>query len=104
MAEVSRSRWRRAGRKRPDQYEHVWEGDFVTVVAGAYYADALASAKRQGRIARVAVPHREPDEVAAVDDRLLKRGDLGGVEAEHQVTTCMASREMLSIAPSAVGS
>lgn len=36
---------------RPDQYEHVWEGDFVTVVEGAYYAKALSEAKAQGRIA-----------------------------------------------------
>src|SRR5690348_12512763 len=24
--------------KRPDQYDHLWEGGFVTVVGGAYYA------------------------------------------------------------------
>ena len=40
--------------KRPDQYEHVWEGDFVSVVDGAYYAKALSDAKAQGRITRVA--------------------------------------------------
>jgi len=40
--------------KRPDQYEHVWEGDFVTVVDGAYFATALAEAKRAGRIGNVA--------------------------------------------------
>ncbi len=39
--------------KRPDQYEHVWEGGFVTVNAGAYYAKHLAEAKAQGRIGRV---------------------------------------------------
>lgn len=39
--------------KRPDQYEHVWEGDFITVVAGAYYAASLTEAKAQGRIGRV---------------------------------------------------
>lgn len=39
--------------KRPDQYDHVWEGDFVSVVEGAYYAAALATAKRQNRITRV---------------------------------------------------
>jgi phage terminase large subunit len=37
-------------KKRPDQYEHVWEGGFVTVVAGAYYAAALTEAKNKGRI------------------------------------------------------
>lgn len=40
--------------KRPDQYDHIWEGDFVTAVEGAYYATYLAEAKQQGRICRVA--------------------------------------------------
>lgn len=39
--------------KRPDQYDHIWEGGFVSVVDGAYYAKSLAQAKAQGRIARV---------------------------------------------------
>lgn len=38
--------------KRPDQYEHVWEGDFITVVDGAYFAKSLTEAK--SRITRVA--------------------------------------------------
>lgn len=40
--------------KRPDQYAHVWEGDFVSVVEGAYFARSLAEARNQGRITRVA--------------------------------------------------
>ena len=40
--------------QRPDQYNHIWEGDFVTVVEGAYYAAALTQAKADGRIGRVA--------------------------------------------------
>lgn len=40
--------------KRPDQYEHVWEGDFVTVVEGAYYAESLSKAKADGRIGHIA--------------------------------------------------
>ncbi len=36
--------------KRPDQYEHVWEGDFVSTVEGAYYARYLIEAREQGRI------------------------------------------------------
>jgi phage terminase large subunit len=40
--------------KRPDQYEHVWEGGFVKVVEGAYYAKQLSEAKAKGRICRVA--------------------------------------------------
>jgi phage terminase large subunit len=40
--------------KRPDQYDHIWEGGFATIVEGAYYARHLADAKAQGRITRVA--------------------------------------------------
>lgn len=39
--------------KRPDQYEHVWGGGFVTVVEGAYFAKSLTAAKDEGRIGRV---------------------------------------------------
>ena len=41
-------------RDRPDQYQHIWEGDFVTVVEGAYYAASLTAAKAEGRIGKVA--------------------------------------------------
>lgn len=41
-------------RDSPDQYDHIWEGGYVTAVAGAYYAPALALAKKEGRISRVA--------------------------------------------------
>jgi phage terminase large subunit len=40
--------------ERPDSYNHIWEGDFVTVMEGAYYAKQLTEAKAQGRIGRVA--------------------------------------------------
>lgn len=39
--------------RRPDHYAHVWEGDFVTVVDGAYYAQAIAAARKEGRIGTV---------------------------------------------------
>jgi phage terminase large subunit len=39
--------------ERPDQYEHIWEGAYKTVVEGAYFAKHLTEAKQQGRIARV---------------------------------------------------
>jgi phage terminase large subunit len=41
-------------KERPDQYEHIWEGAYVTVVEGAYYASDLTKAKAEGRIGRVA--------------------------------------------------
>lgn len=38
---------------RPDQYPHIWEGEFVKVIEGAYYAANLAKAKADRRIGRV---------------------------------------------------
>lgn len=40
--------------ERPDQYEHIWEGAFASVIEGAYYASHLTKAKAEGRIGRVA--------------------------------------------------
>lgn len=37
-------------RMQPDQYEHIWEGGYVTVAEGAYFAKDLTLAKEQGRI------------------------------------------------------
>lgn len=39
--------------KRPDSYAHVWDGGFVTVVEGAYFASQLTKAHAEGRIGRV---------------------------------------------------
>nr|WP_199914511.1 phage terminase large subunit [Aminobacter sp. MSH1] len=41
-------------RDAPEQYDHIWEGGYVSVVEGAYYAPYLAAAQREGRIGRVA--------------------------------------------------
>lgn len=41
------------GRTQPDQYPHIWEGEYATVLTGAYYARHLAEAKAQGRIGKV---------------------------------------------------
>lgn len=40
-------------RERPDTYPHVWEGEFLKSVKGAYYAESLQLAKKQKRICRV---------------------------------------------------
>jgi phage terminase large subunit len=40
-------------RERPEQYDHIWEGDFKAVHEGAYYARSLLLAKEQGRIGNV---------------------------------------------------
>jgi phage terminase large subunit len=39
--------------KRPDSYQHVWEGGFVTALEGAYFASALNRARTEGRICQV---------------------------------------------------
>lgn len=41
-------------RLHPDQYEHVWNGDYVSVATGAYYAKAITQAKAEHRIGYVA--------------------------------------------------
>lgn len=38
----------------PDDYDHVWDGGYVTVASGAYFASHLNAAKTEGRIGRVA--------------------------------------------------
>lgn len=38
----------------PDAYGHVWEGEYVTILAGAYYAAALKQAEKEGRVDFVA--------------------------------------------------
>jgi len=41
-------------RDEPDQYAHIWGGEYVTVIDGAYFARELAQAKEQNRIGKVA--------------------------------------------------
>lgn len=41
-------------RDRPDQYDHIWEGDYVKVFDGAYFAKQLSAAKAERRIGNVA--------------------------------------------------
>jgi phage terminase large subunit len=40
-------------RMQPDQYDHIWDGGYISVVAGAYFAKNLTEARAQGRISRV---------------------------------------------------
>lgn len=39
--------------ERPDQYPHIWEGEFESIVEGAYFAEGLLKAKQEGRITRL---------------------------------------------------
>jgi phage terminase large subunit len=38
----------------PDQYDHIWEGDYITAMSGAYFAKHLATARLEHRIGHVA--------------------------------------------------
>lgn len=38
---------------RPDQYEHIWQGAYVTALTGAYYARELTKAREERRIGLV---------------------------------------------------
>lgn len=40
-------------RTQPDQYDHIWEGGYVSIIDGAYYAKSLLDARMEGRIGRV---------------------------------------------------
>lgn len=42
-------------RMQADQYEHIWEGGYASVASGAYYAQALALAKVEGRIGQLSI-------------------------------------------------
>jgi phage terminase large subunit len=41
-------------RQQPDQYDHIWQGGYVTITEGAYFAAHLTKAREEGRIGRVA--------------------------------------------------
>ena len=40
-------------KSQPDQYDHIWEGGYISVIDGAYYAACLNDARQGGRIGRV---------------------------------------------------
>jgi phage terminase large subunit len=60
-------------RMQPDQYEHIWEGDYLSVAEGAYFARHLAAARSEGRIGKV-----------PIDPNLIVRlfMDIGGTGAK----------------------
>jgi len=39
--------------QRPNQYDHIWEGDFAQVFEGAYYTPELMALRAQGRVTSV---------------------------------------------------
>lgn len=69
--------------ERPEQYDHIWEGGFMVVNEGAYWAKDLVLAKEQGRIGRVA-----PDPLMTI--RLFC--DIGGTGARADAFTMWAAQ------------
>lgn len=65
-------------RRQPDQYDHIWEGGYVSVVEGAYYAKSLTEARAAHRIGKVA-----PDPLMTF--RLFF--DIGGTGAKADAVT-----------------
>jgi phage terminase large subunit len=61
----------------PDNYAHVWEGDYARILVGAYFAKQLQEARAQGRIG-----------VVSPDPLLTTRAywDIGGTGARADAT------------------
>lgn len=62
----------------PDQYDHIWEGGYATVLEGAYFAQSLAEARQKGRVGNVS---RDPLM------RLRAFWDLGGRGMKSDATS-----------------
>jgi phage terminase large subunit len=64
-------------RMTPDDYPHIWDGDYVTVASGAYFAKQINAARADGRIGRV-----------AADPLMTTRAiwDIGGTGAKADAT------------------
>lgn len=70
-------------RMQPDQYEHIWEGGYITVASGAYFAKHLTEARQAGRISKVG-----PDPLMTI--RLFC--DIGGTGAKADAFTIWAAQ------------
>ena len=42
-------------KERPDQYPHIWEGEYLSVVSGAYYAKWVVQARQDGRFCKISL-------------------------------------------------
>lgn len=61
----------------PEQYDHIWEGGYATVLSGSYFAKQLQDAKAQGRVGNV-----------SADPLMTLRAywDIGGTGAKADAT------------------
>lgn len=69
--------------ERPDTYDHIWEGDYETLVDGAYFTKQLSQAKQQNRICRL-----------GEDPLMIVRlfADIGGTGARADAFTFWAAQ------------
>lgn len=67
----------------PEQYDHIWEGGYATVLEGAYYAKAIQEARLSGRI-----------DVVPADPLMTIRlfVDIGGTGAKADAFTIWAAQ------------
>jgi phage terminase large subunit len=65
----------------PDRYDHIWEGGYAGVLEGAYYAQSLSLAKREGRMGKVVADPLLPIRVYC---------DIGGAGAQADAFTMWA--------------
>lgn len=81
--EILERQRRRDKRERPEQYGHIWEGEYKTYVEGAYYAPHLLQAKEDNRICKVPI-----DPLMTI--RLFV--DIGGTGARADAFTIWAAQ------------
>ena len=67
----------------PDQYPHIWEGEYVSVADGAYFAKHLATARLEGRIGRVGRDPHLPVKIFV---------DIGGTGAKSDAFSMWAAQ------------
>jgi phage terminase large subunit len=70
-------------RQQPDQYDHIWDGGYLTIASGAYFAAHLTAAKNEGRIGKVSA-----DPLMTI--RLFF--DIGGTGAKADAVTIWAAQ------------
>lgn len=68
-------------RLEPDQYDHIWEGAYVSILVGAYYAKSLAAARAEKRLGIVPADPLLPIKLAI---------DIGGTGARSDAFTMWA--------------
>jgi phage terminase large subunit len=59
--------------KTPEQYGHIWLGEYATILVGAYYAQHINTAKQEGRVGNVGPDPLLPYKIAV---------DIGGTGAK----------------------